>query len=1314
MLHSLDSILSMVRDGTPAVEIYQAIVKAGVALTGATPDLAFLRIADCSTGQTRYLCTLDSEYAHNVLKDLQGVTGRAMRTGQTRLVPDVRRDPDYVELASKARSELAVPIKLGDACYGVLNFESTKPHWFTQEHAQRAEMLAHLAALTEQIDLERTRVSEDALLRGEPEVNSRLLQRLDQLLDHVLDLFAPASGLMAEVMVATSDTKQLITLRLRPDSSVAQHIRLRAGEGVSGQVFTSGVPRAGDVHPEDPGARGTGSSADVTHLRSTRSSLVMPLWHNDVMLGVLNVESPVAGTFGDASIARVLASGILADILQELSKISRERLSDSTIVQELLDKFRYTIAFAIDPEDRAGAYYQILQVATQIIDEPNISGGLILLRDEAQHLVGTRAGDREYWAVRAARIGAFNSVPEWKLEDKSIARRVIATKTAALVPDVSKDPDYRDSGTGFTQSSELIVPLLDNGVAIGVIGLVSPALNTFTEDDQRNLEAVASIAVFAIKRSELIASDRRAREQLQCSQAVLDEIALLFPKDVRQLRSIDIGAVQQRVLNQILNWARQHTKADHCALVLAEKTEGRPAQLVIRAQLGTPLPNVSPRWSSQEGITGQAYRDDVVVDIPEIQQLRAAHAYVDYFAGAESEIAVPMRRGAEVVGVLDIESNQPHHFTTAHNQWVEFLGRQAAFALTAVDLATKTRLEVELASLSEQVDRCVAEMRDMLLAEIRPARDKMLRQILQVLCQTTNSAVGRIQLALNAYDQAGNFDPDHGQLLYMVSTDPQEVVRTASRFNSISVGAAGKAFGERKHLVFNDAASWASERLPRDEARNIKSGLFIPFQEGAITVGVLDVESAYDDTFTADAVAAGQKASDLVSKLIASARLRLTKLQADRLREFETAILRTQRPDLEGFMREVLWNAAALAEISQGWGRVTLIRPSRSRDLIFASQTFDITYRPGDDSFTAGADDDRSLIEFGIFQDAIRTQQPILILDTQRSRRIAATSDSPWPDARSMICVPLLRPAESGAADEIDTAGFLVLAAPNPVEFSESDKSVLTLFAQTVVSGMRNIALLGARKDLMQEVMHDFSKTLPSLIRSMSEVDRPLREAITAPDLTDTRRKVEVVGSKMVELKSLVQLTTNLMNWFFDLSNEELSPGPDAVDPLDVGAIIDDLEGLFTTLARVIKRYSVTWQRPETPLYVAGGDVRQRLISAVIFKYLENALKYTERDDITIRVSRHAAAGQPPYVAFAVSNSGKPIDELDRPLIFQLRFRPSSSAATTMGSGIGLFQAREIAERLDGYVDYQPDSAGHNVFYLYVPEVPNTHREGGN
>jgi GAF domain-containing protein/ActR/RegA family two-component response regulator len=104
------------------------------------------------------------------LKLGEGITGKAAQEKRSIVVYDVTQPPwqeIYREFRPHIRSELAVPLLIGEQCLGVLNFEHNQPHYFSEDQCEIVEALANQAAIAIQNaqrydELARTRSSLDA------------------------------------------------------------------------------------------------------------------------------------------------------------------------------------------------------------------------------------------------------------------------------------------------------------------------------------------------------------------------------------------------------------------------------------------------------------------------------------------------------------------------------------------------------------------------------------------------------------------------------------------------------------------------------------------------------------------------------------------------------------------------------------------------------------------------------------------------------------------------------------------------------------------------------------------------------------------------------------------------------------------------------------------------------------------------------------------------------------------------------------------------------------------------------------------------
>jgi sigma-B regulation protein RsbU (phosphoserine phosphatase) len=77
----------------------------------------------------------------------RGIVGTAAVTGKAIVVPDVCKDPLYVEANPETRSELAVPLIYKDKVIGVLDLEHTRRGFFTDDHRRTMMTLAAQVAI---------------------------------------------------------------------------------------------------------------------------------------------------------------------------------------------------------------------------------------------------------------------------------------------------------------------------------------------------------------------------------------------------------------------------------------------------------------------------------------------------------------------------------------------------------------------------------------------------------------------------------------------------------------------------------------------------------------------------------------------------------------------------------------------------------------------------------------------------------------------------------------------------------------------------------------------------------------------------------------------------------------------------------------------------------------------------------------------------------------------------------------------------------------------------------------------------------------
>ena len=129
----------------------------------------------------------------------RGLVGIAAAQKEAVLVPDVCKDPRYIEANPETRSELCVPLIYKNKVVGVLDLEHTRRGFFTEEHKRTMTTLAaqiaialENARLYEEIEKQERRLERDLSLARE--LQGRLLPQTNPKLAH-LDVsakFVPA------------------------------------------------------------------------------------------------------------------------------------------------------------------------------------------------------------------------------------------------------------------------------------------------------------------------------------------------------------------------------------------------------------------------------------------------------------------------------------------------------------------------------------------------------------------------------------------------------------------------------------------------------------------------------------------------------------------------------------------------------------------------------------------------------------------------------------------------------------------------------------------------------------------------------------------------------------------------------------------------------------------------------------------------------------------------------------------------------------------------------------------------------------------
>jgi len=322
----------------------------------------------------------------------EGVTGWVAQHKTPLYVPDVSREPRYIQANPRIQSELALPLVVRDDVVGVLDMESDKLDYFTDDMIGLLALFAGQAAVALEnarlYSTERRRMRQIELINliaRSATAASNADQFLGTLAELIYDTFEGT-----EVCILLRDRDGSMQLQAHAGTQPPAPERLAASER-SGAISQALASRMNvlindvDTRPEWPAC-----------LENGGSELCVPLVSFGEVLGVVVVLYPRPNFFGpeDRSIAQASAD-VCATAIRNI-QLSEElrRVTNTDSLTGLFNQryFHAIVAQEISRAQRYGKQFSILMLDMvrfrQVNDALGFDRGDEVLRKVAQVLGG--------------------------------------------------------------------------------------------------------------------------------------------------------------------------------------------------------------------------------------------------------------------------------------------------------------------------------------------------------------------------------------------------------------------------------------------------------------------------------------------------------------------------------------------------------------------------------------------------------------------------------------------------------------------------------------------------------------------------------------------------------------------------------------------------------------------------------------------------------------------------------------------------------------------------------------------------------------
>ncbi|MBW2276304.1 MAG: GAF domain-containing protein [Deltaproteobacteria bacterium] len=432
----------------------------------------------------------------------EGIIGWVAENRKPALVPDVRADPRYVEGIAESRSEMAVPLLVGDEVLGVLDVQSRALSAFGDTELALLEAFAVHVACALQATREREISRRKAARLGQRAERFELIHRvgqtlvedvrLDEAMQRVVEMVATALDYnLAAVLLLDREIDELYFVSQYGYEAV-HGLRIPLSQGATGYAVRHAEPvNIPDVATDSRYIKGTGQG---------RSELAVPISLRDEVIGVIDVESPVPAAFGDedvnllSAVASYAAAAIGASRLRAEAERRLMKLDDRTRRLDLLNRVSRSLTRKMALDELLD---RILGICSEAFDLRHCA---VLLLDPADGVT----------LVRRAAIGYDTAAPVRLALGEGITGHVARTGVPIYVPDVTKDPRYVAGASGGR--AEMAAPLKVFDEVIGVLDAESTVVEGFDEEDLDLFTSFAAQAAVAIRSAELTTELRDDKE----------------------------------------------------------------------------------------------------------------------------------------------------------------------------------------------------------------------------------------------------------------------------------------------------------------------------------------------------------------------------------------------------------------------------------------------------------------------------------------------------------------------------------------------------------------------------------------------------------------------------------------------------------------------------------------------------------------------------------------------------------------------------------------------------------------------------------
>ena len=216
------------------------------------------------------------------------------------------------------------------------------------------------------------------------------------------------------------------------------------------------------------------------------------------------------------------------------------------------------------------------------------------------------------------------------------------------------------------------------------------------------------------------------------------------------------------------------------------------------------------------------------------------------------------------------------------------------------------------------------------------------------------------------------------------------------------------------------------------------------------------------------------------------------------------------------------------------------------------------------------------------------------------------------------------------------------------------------------------------------------------------ELRTPLNSSLILAKLLADNREGNLTAEQVDFARTIYNAGNDLLaliNDILDLSKIEAGKLDVRPENVLLARLRDDLRATFEPFAREKQLQLAFELAPDLPPAIHTDGTR---LQQILRNLLSNALKFTERGGVTLRIQRDAGGGG---ITFAVVDTGVGIPPDQHGVIFEA-FRQADGTSNRKhgGTGLGLSISRDLARLLGGELTLESEPGRGSTFTLRLPE----------